>query len=72
MLFRSELVAVSAWSLVHGLSALWISGRLSERISEQNPERLAAAVSDLFVEAVLPEDAVPPEHATRPERATPR
>lgn len=52
-----ELVAVSAWSLVHGLSALWISGRLSERITEQDPERLAAAVSGLFVEAVLPEKA---------------
>ncbi len=49
-----EVVAVSAWSLVHGLSALWISGRLSERIAEQDPRRLAAAVSDLFVEAVLP------------------
>jgi AcrR family transcriptional regulator len=49
-----EVVAVSAWSLVHGLSALWISGRLSERIAEQDPQRLAAAVSDLFVEAVLP------------------
>ena len=52
-----ELVAVSAWSMVHGLSALWISGRLSERITEQDPQRLAAAVSDLFVEAVLPEKA---------------
>ena len=50
----SETVTVSAWSLVHGLSALWISGRLSERIAEQDPQRLAAAVSDLFVEAVLP------------------
>jgi AcrR family transcriptional regulator len=49
-----EVVAVSAWSLVHGLSALWISGRLSERIAEQDPQRLAAAVSDLFAEAVLP------------------
>jgi len=52
-----EVVAVSAWSMVHGLSALWISGRLAERITEQDPQRLAAAVSDLFVDAVLP----PPE-----------
>jgi AcrR family transcriptional regulator len=50
-----EVVAVSAWSLVHGLSALWISGRLSERITEQDPQRLAAAVSALFVETVLPQ-----------------
>jgi len=52
-----ELIAVSAWSLVHGMSALWISGRLSERVTEQDPQRLAAAISDLFVEAVLPEKA---------------
>jgi Tetracyclin repressor-like, C-terminal domain len=50
----SEVVAVSAWSLVHGLAALWISGRLPERIAERDPRRLAAAVSNLFVEAVLP------------------
>jgi AcrR family transcriptional regulator len=50
----TEVVTVSAWSLVHGLSALWISGRLSERIAEQDPQRLATAVSDLFTEAVLP------------------
>ncbi|HEY1324406.1 MAG TPA: TetR/AcrR family transcriptional regulator [Streptosporangiaceae bacterium] len=49
-----EVVAVSAWSLVHGFAALWLSGRLSERLAEQDPERLAAAVADLFVEAVLP------------------
>jgi AcrR family transcriptional regulator len=49
-----EVVAVSAWSMVHGLAALWISGRLSERITEQDPQRLAAAVSTLFTETVLP------------------
>ncbi|HXO59573.1 MAG TPA: TetR-like C-terminal domain-containing protein [Candidatus Acidoferrum sp.] len=48
-----ELVAVSAWSLVHGLSALWLSGRLSERIVESNIDRLAARVSQLFVDCVL-------------------
>jgi AcrR family transcriptional regulator len=50
----TELVAVSAWSVVHGLAGLWLSGRLSERIAEQDPHRLAAAVCDLFVAAVLP------------------
>jgi len=54
-----ELIAVSAWSLVHGLAALWISGRLSERITEQDPERLAAAVTDLFVATVLRANASP-------------
>ncbi len=29
----AEVVAVSAWSMVHGLAALWLSGRLSERIT---------------------------------------
>ena len=45
--------------MTDGLSALWLSGRLAERITEQDPQRLAAAVSDLFVDAVLP----PPERA---------
>ncbi len=49
-----EVVAVAAWSMVHGLSALWLSGRLAERITEQDPHRLAAAVSSLFVESILP------------------
>lgn len=49
-----ELVAVSAWSLVHGLAALWLSGRLAERTGERDPRRLAAAVSTLFVDTVLP------------------
>jgi AcrR family transcriptional regulator len=48
-----ELVAVSAWSIVHGLSALWISGRLSERIEETDPDRLAARVSRLYVDRIL-------------------
>jgi AcrR family transcriptional regulator len=48
-----EVVAVAAWSLVHGLSGLWISGRLTERILETDPHRLAAAVSRLFVHAVM-------------------
>jgi AcrR family transcriptional regulator len=50
-----EVVAVSAWSIVHGLSALWISGRLAERITEQDPDRLAMAVTELFVVTVLAE-----------------
>ncbi len=48
-----ETVGVSAWALVHGLSALWLSGRLSERIAESDIERLSARVSNLFVETVL-------------------
>jgi hypothetical protein len=44
---------MAAWSLVHGLPGLWISGRLSDRISEKDPHALAAQVSGLFVDAVL-------------------
>jgi AcrR family transcriptional regulator len=48
-----ELVAVSAWSVVHGLAALWISGRLAERIREKDPNRLSDRVSQLFVDSVF-------------------
>lgn len=48
-----EVVAVAAWSMVHGLAALWISGRLGERIRETDPHRLADRVSRLYVDAVL-------------------
>jgi hypothetical protein len=60
---RADRVAEGRGIPGAGLSALWISGRLVERITEQDPERLAAAVSGLFVEAVLPQYATPPEHA---------
>jgi len=48
-----EVVAVAAWSMVHGLPALWISGRLGERIEETDPNRLAARISRLFVDDIL-------------------
>jgi AcrR family transcriptional regulator len=48
-----EVVAVSAWSMVHGLAALWISGRLGERIREKDPNRLADEASRLYVDSVL-------------------
>jgi AcrR family transcriptional regulator len=50
---ETELVTVAAWSIVHGLSALLISGRLADRIRETKPERLAARISKLFVDRVL-------------------
>jgi hypothetical protein len=64
--------AVSAWSLVHGLSALWISGRLADRITEQDPQRLAAAVSDLFVQAVLPPAGITGTSPARPANCGPQ
>jgi AcrR family transcriptional regulator len=66
-----EVVAVSAWSVVHGLSALWLSGRLAGRVTEQDPQRLAAAVSDLFVDAVLPRERTARNAADLASRAGP-
>ncbi len=48
-----ELAGIGAWSIVHGLAALWLSGRLRERISEEDPDRLGHRVAKLFVDAVL-------------------
>ncbi|HEV2360475.1 MAG TPA: TetR/AcrR family transcriptional regulator [Acidimicrobiales bacterium] len=47
------VVGVAAWSLVHGLASLLLSGRLAERIPATDPTELAAAVSALFVSSVL-------------------
>ncbi len=52
---EAELIAVSAWSIVHGLSVLWIGGRLPHRITERDHRRLARTVSAFFVDRVLPE-----------------
>jgi len=49
-----DLVTATAWSLAHGLSALWISGHLSQRTGEKDPQRMAQAALDMFVEAILP------------------
>src|SRR6202165_3245095 len=48
-----EVVAVSAWSMVHGLAALWVSGRLGERLREKDPSRLADGGSRVYVDSVL-------------------
>ncbi len=50
------LVALAAWSIVHGLASLWISGQLEGRIAETDIEALASSVSQLFVDAVLGPD----------------
>jgi AcrR family transcriptional regulator len=47
------LVALSAWSLVHGLATLWTSGWLVGRVPVHDAEELAARVGDLFVETVV-------------------
>jgi AcrR family transcriptional regulator len=47
------IAAASAWSLVHGLAALWIGGRMQERVGPFDPHRLADAVTSLFVTSVM-------------------
>ena len=50
---EAGVIGAAAWSLTHGLAALWISGRLGARIGETDPERLAEKVTRLFVNSVL-------------------
>lgn len=68
---RSRDLAVAAWSLVHGLAALWIFGAFDWRAREpREVEALALRVTNLFVEGVL--GAPPPRpsrRVARPERA---
>jgi AcrR family transcriptional regulator len=47
------IAAASAWSLVHGLAALWIGGRMQERVGPVDPNRLADEVTALFVSSVM-------------------
>lgn len=48
-----KLVATSAWSLVHGLASLWLSGRIQDRTGATDAKALAKAVTELFVEKML-------------------
>jgi AcrR family transcriptional regulator len=47
------VAAAAAWSLVHGLATLWLSGRLQARTGASDPNLLADAVTQLFVTAVM-------------------
>ena len=47
------VVAAAAWSLVHGLATLWLSGRLQLRTGASDPSQLADAVTNLFVTTVM-------------------
>ena len=64
-----QLVAIAAWALVHGAAALFLSGRLTERIGIDDPERLASDLCRLFVDAVL--RRAPARRARRRRRASP-
>ncbi len=47
------VVAAAAWSLVHGLASLWLSGRIQERTGASDPTRMTDGVTRLFVDSVL-------------------
>jgi AcrR family transcriptional regulator len=47
------VAATAAWSLVHGLSTLWLSGRLQLRTGVTDSDQLAEAVTQLFVTTVI-------------------
>ena len=48
-----ETVAIAAWSLTHGLAALWSAGRLGGHWGQPEVERLARQVIGLFVAGVM-------------------
>jgi len=47
------VVAIGAWSIMHGLASLWTSGWLAGRSPIDDPSQLAALIGDLFVDAVV-------------------
>jgi AcrR family transcriptional regulator len=49
----AKLVATAAWSLVHGLASLLLSGRIQARTGDTDPEALTRAVTELFVDRML-------------------
>ena len=51
----SEAFAVAAWSIVHGLAALLVDGKLKDHAAT-NPEaeRLARMITDLFMQGLTP------------------
>jgi AcrR family transcriptional regulator len=47
------LVAASAWSIVHGLASLWLSGRIQARTGVADADAIADDVARLFVARVM-------------------
>ena len=47
------LVAASAWSIVHGLASLWLSGRIQARTGVADSDAIADDVTRLFVASVM-------------------
>jgi hypothetical protein len=50
-----EELAVAAWSIVHGLAALLVDGKLKDHAATApEAERLAHAITDLFMLGLAP------------------
>ena len=50
-----EELAVAAWSIVHGLAALLVDGKLKDRAgTTAEAERLAHTITDLFMQGLAP------------------
>jgi len=48
-----RIVGAAAWSLVHGLASLWPSGQVQMMTGSDDAERVAEAITRLFVTKVL-------------------
>ena len=48
-----RVVAAGAWSIVHGLAALWLSGRFRGRNGRSDRQALIEAVTGLFADGVF-------------------
>jgi AcrR family transcriptional regulator len=47
------VIAASAWSLVHGLATLWLSGRMQDRTGASDADALTAAMTRSFVDKMM-------------------
>ena len=50
----AEILAVIAWSMVHGLSTLWNSGRLKSRFKESDIQSLNISANRKLVAMMFP------------------
>jgi AcrR family transcriptional regulator len=48
-----DTVAAAAWSLVHGLASLWLSGRIQARTGARDAATLARTTTRLFVDSIM-------------------
>jgi AcrR family transcriptional regulator len=48
-----ELATVLAWSTMHGIAGLLLSGRMNARVGERNQERVVQQLARLFVDSLV-------------------